>query len=100
MDAEFIIAIVAATLASSGLWSLVLYKVQRRDVKHDSLTKLILGLAYREITQLCREYIQRGHVTTDEYEDLVKYLFKPYKDLGGDGTAEKLVSEVQKLPIK
>lgn len=100
MSAEFVLAIVGATLASSGLWSLVLYKVQRRDIKHDSFTKLMLGLAYREITQLCMEYIQREHVTKDEYEDLIKYLFNPYKALGGNGTAEKLVGEVQKLPIK
>lgn len=100
MSAEFVLAIVGATLASSGLWSLVLYKVQRRDIKHDSLTKLMLGLAYREITLLCEKYLDRGYITKDEYEDLIKYLFAPYKALGGNGTAEKLVGEVQKLPIR
>ena len=92
---EFIIAIVAATLASSGLWSFILYKVQKHDEKKDSLTRLILGLAYREITELCIMYIQRGYITKDEYEDLIKYLFSPYKELGGDGTAEKLIEEIQ-----
>lgn len=100
MGAEFIVTIVVATLASSGLWSLVLYKVQKHDEKKDALTRLILGLAYREITELCIKYIQRGYVTKEEYEDLVKYLFTPYKELGGDGTAEKLIDEVKKLPIK
>lgn len=100
MGAEFIVTIVVATLASSGLWSLILYKVQKHDEKKDALTRLILGLAYREITELCIKYIQRGYVTKEEYEDLVKYLFTPYKELGGDGTAEKLIDEVKKLPIK
>jgi len=97
---EFIITIVVATLASSGLWSLILYKVQKHDEKKDALTRLILGLAYREITELCIKYIHRGYVTKEDYEDLVKYLFTPYKELGGDGTAEKLIDEVKKLPIK
>ena len=100
MGAEFIVTIVVATLASSGLWSLILYKVQKHDEKKDALTRLILGLAYREITELCIKYIQRGYVTKEEYEDLVKYLFMPYKELGGDGTAEKLIDEMKKLPIK
>lgn len=100
MNAEFIITIIAATLASTGFWSLVLYRVQKRDEKKDALTKLILGLAYREITELCLKYIHRGDITKDEYEDLIKYLFSPYEELGGDGTVKKLVDEVKKLPIK
>lgn len=100
MRADIIITIITATLASTGFWSLILYKVQKRDEKKDSLTRLILGLAYREITELCLKYIQRGYITKDEYEDLIKYLFAPYKELGGDGTAEKLIDEVKKLPIK
>lgn len=100
MNTEFILTIIVATLASTGFWSLVLYKIQKRDENKDSLTRLILGLAYREITELCIKYVQRGYITKDEYEDLIKYLFAPYKELGGDGTAEKLIDEVKKLPIK
>lgn len=97
---DIIVAIVVATLASSGLWSLILYLVQRKDTHKDALTKLMLGLAYREITVSCLDYINRGSITKDEYEDLIKYLFTPYKMLGGNGTAERLIGEVQKLPIK
>lgn len=100
MNVEFLVTLICATLASGGLWSLILYKIQRRDSKSDNLTKLMLGLAYREIVQLCMEYTHRGSVTKDEYEDLIKYLYSPYKALGGDGTAEKMIGEVQKLPIR
>lgn len=100
MRVEIVITIITATLASTGFWSLILYKVQKRDENKDALTKLILGLAYREITELCLHYIKRGYITKDEYEDLIRYLFAPYKELGGDGTAEKLIDEVKKLPIK
>lgn len=100
MGADFILAIIVATLASSGLWSFVLYLIQRKDKEKDALTKLMLGLAYREIMKLCLEYIERGSITKDEYEDLIKYLYDPYKELGGDGTAERLVNAVKALPIK
>ena len=99
MTVEIGIGLIAAVLASSGLWSVLLYKVQRKDSKRDNLTRLMLGLAHREIVTSCMEYIERGSVTKDEYDDLMKYLFTPYKALDGDGTAEKLVGEVQKLPI-
>ena len=36
----------------------------------------------------------------DEYKDLDDYLFKPYIALGGNGSAEKMMKEVSKLPIR
>ena len=42
----------------------------------------------------------------DEYgdimtvDDLMKYLWKPYNDLGGNGTAEKAISEVEHLELR
>ena len=100
MTTQLIFDLILAIFASSGLWTLILYFVQKRDNKKDNLTKLVLGLAYREITQMCFEYIKRGSITKDEYEDLNKYLFKPYIANGGNGTAEKMFAEVEKLPIK
>lgn len=97
---DLILPLILALFAASGFWTFILYLIQRRDKTKDSTAKLILGLGYRQITQLCMEYLNRGSITKDEYEDLVKYLYTPYIDLGGDGTAEKLVDEVKKLPIK
>lgn len=97
---DLIMPLILALFAASGFWTLILYLIQRRDKNKDATTKLILGLGYRQITQMCIEYISRGSITKDEYEDLIKYLYTPYLQLGGDGTAEKLVDEVKKLPIK
>ena len=36
----------------------------------------------------------------DEYDNLKNYLYEPYKKLGGNGTAERVMDEVDKLPIK
>lgn len=46
------------------------------------------------------EYIKRGWITKDEYEDLRDYLYKPYKELGGNGSAERIMLEVDKLEIR
>ena len=37
--------------------------------------------------------------TKDEYENLYEYLYKPYSALGGNGSAKKVMEEVNKLPI-
>ena len=93
---KFIVAVILAFIASSGFWGIILYRMQKKD----NLTKLVLGLAHQEIIRTCLVYIQRGYITKDEYEDLFKYLYKPYEALGGNGTAGKFIAEVEKLPIK
>ena len=99
MSIEVVVSLIVSVFASSGLWSLISFLIQRRDAKKDNLTKLVLGLAYDKIVTNCLKYIDRGSITKDEYEDLIKYLYKPYVNEGGDGTAERLVAEVGKLPI-
>ena len=44
-------------------------------------------------------YITKGSITQDEYENLYKYLYSPYKANGGNGSAERLMREIDKLPI-
>lgn len=91
--AEFVIAIIAAVFASTGLWQFILYKIQRRDKKSDAMTKLMLGIAHSYIMEQSANFINRGYITKDEYGDFMKYLYNPYLELGGDGTAEKVVEE-------
>lgn len=93
---ESIMAIVCTLLASSGFWSYLLRKQKRESAE----TKLMIGLGHVKIIDLCMKYIERGYITKDEYDSLNKYLFIPYKELGGNGTAERMMEEVAKLPIK
>jgi hypothetical protein len=93
-------AVVLAIFGSTGLWSLLTYLVQRRDKKVSTEGKMLRGLAHDRILALGEEYIKRGSVDTDEYENLHDYLYIPYKELGGNGTAEKIMEDVRKLPIK
>ena len=60
---------------------------------------MILGLGHAEIFRQCEQYLRRDGITKEELEDLDKYLFKPYKELGGNGTAESMVEQCHKLKI-
>jgi hypothetical protein len=59
-----------------------------------------MGLAYDKVTILGIAYIERGWITRDELEEYERYFFKPYKDLGGNGVAERIWMEVNKLPFR
>ena len=92
---QMLITVVCAVLASSGFWAFL----QSRNDKKDAKTKMLLGLGHDRIVTLAMRYIERGWITQDEYEDLNKYLYSPYQEMGGNGTAERLMVEVRKLPI-
>ena len=88
--------IVITFLASSGFWALITRFLDRKS----NQSRMILGLGHDKITYLCKAYIKRGWLTTDEFDNLYNYLYTPYKAMGGNGTAERLMAEVEKLPIK
>ena len=83
-------------MASSGFWAWL----QSRKDKKDAKTRMLLGLGHDRIIYLCMRYIDRGWISSDEHEDLMKYLYKPYTDMKGNGTAARLIEEVNKLPIR
>ncbi len=87
--------ILLAVLASSGLWAFVTKLSERKDVK----TKMLVGLGHDRIMWLGMKYIERGWITQDEYENLYEYLYKPYKAMGGNGSAKRVMQELNKLPI-
>lgn len=91
-----LISIFGGVLTSSGMWALILRFIDRRT----NQAKMILGLGHDKIIYLGKEYIKRGWITMDEYENLHDYLFIPYKNMGGNGAAEKIMDEVSKLPIR
>lgn len=98
---ELILAIITAAFASTGFWSFIMYKIQRRDKHKDAMTMIMLGLAHEKIMELGTKYINQGFILEDDYKDFMKYLYNPYIELGGDGTAEKFVEgQVKKLDIK
>ena len=78
-----------------------MFLIQRHDKNVNSPeSRMILGLGHDVIITKGEFYIQRGWITTDEYENLHDYLYKPYKEMGGNGAAERIINEVKKLPTK
>lgn len=61
---------------------------------------MLKGLGHDRICYLGECYIQRGYITKDEYENLHDYLYLPYKKLGGNGTAERIMKEIDRLSLK
>ena len=95
---SWMVAIITAAIsvaASSGFWQFL----QHRHDKKDAKTRLLIGLAHDRILFLGMSYIHRGYITKEEYDDLNKYLYEPYREAGGNGSAEKVMSEVDKLPM-
>lgn len=84
-----------SVIASSGFWAFV----QKKSDKNDAELKMLVGLAHDRITWLGMKYIEAGHITQDEYENLNNYLYEPYQAIGGNGSARKIMQEVNKLPI-
>lgn len=92
---QIIITIFSSVLASSGLWAYLSKRTENKDVK----TEMLIGLAHDRIMYLGMSYIERRYITQDEYENLKVYLFEPYEKLGGNGSAKRIMQEVDKLPI-
>lgn len=100
MNMNTLTAIILAVFASSGFWAFIQTVWTRRNAKQSAGQRLILGIAYLQIIYLCDYYMTRGTITPDEYKELNKYLYEPYAEMGGNGTAALLMDEVKKLPIK
>ena len=100
MNTETIITIAGIVLASSGLWKFIETVWVNTHHKQTAEEKLLLGLAFNRIIKIATKHIEKGWIDVDEYHELNKYLFKPYKEAGGNGTAQKMIDEVEKLPMK
>ncbi len=99
---QTLLAILGSVLASSGFWAYIQERDKRKAAKNkqnDLETKMLIGLAHDRIICLGMVYIERGYITEDEYENLYGYLYKPYEKLGGNGSAKRIMTEVDKLAI-
>ena len=104
--------IIGAIFGGSGVTFLT-FLIQRHDRKTDKrqeeytelsrkiseIADAVKGQGHDRVIYLGGRYIQRGGITKDEYENLHDYIYLPYKALGGNGTAEKVMEDVKNLPI-
>jgi hypothetical protein len=91
---ELAATVICAVFASNGFWTLL----EKRREKKDAKTQMILGLGHDRIIHLCKYYIEQGFISADDLDNLYTYLYLPYKAMGGNGVAERLVHRVEELP--
>jgi hypothetical protein len=97
-----LVTVLCSVIASSGFWAYVQKRNETKDVK----AEMLVGLGHDRIVYLGLHYLERkdengdSYITRDEYENLHDYLYVPYKKLGGDGSAERVMNDVMKLPIR
>lgn len=100
MNSTVLTTIIVAIFGSTGFWALISNLIAARSSNKTAEAEMLMGLGHDRIVYLGEKYIKRGSITKDEYENLHDYLYAPYKKLNGNGTAKKIMDEVEKLPIK
>ena len=93
--AQVLVSVILALIGSTGFWSWILAKREKNDAK----ALLLRGIAHDIIVNRGTEYLTRGYITADEYENLHDYLFDPYEKMGGNGSAKRIMEQVKKLPL-
>lgn len=93
---EILLTSLVTIIGSSGIWGYITVKY----TKARSSDKLLRGISQHLIIQEGRRLLEKGYVTTSEYTNLHRGLYRPYKRAGGNGLAEKIINEVEKLPIR
>lgn len=87
--------IIITLIGSAGFWGFL----DAHRTKKSASTRLLVGIAHDRIVYLGMKYVSRGYITKDEYENLNDYLFEPYTECGGNGSAKRVMEEVRKLPL-
>ena len=85
---------VTALLGSSGIWVWIKTKSDRNN----SEDRLLLAVARNQLVEQGREYLKRGYITMDEYEEYEDH-YQLYSNLGGNGLARRVFEQVDDLPM-
>lgn len=108
MNPETQVVIVTALLSaitSSGVMSLIIYLLQRRDKKKEredantsAQTRMLIGLGHDRVIYLTDRFVRRGSITLKEKRNL-EFLYAPYRDMGGNGDCKIGYDACQNLPV-
>lgn len=102
MNVELIVTALIAVLSSSGIWA---YLDSRKKEKRadrgleDAERRLIVAIARSQLVSLSLEYIKIGKISVEQADALTS-LYEPYKELHGNGNAERLYKQAINLPVK
>lgn len=93
---SIVITAAAAVLASTGFWSYL----EVKDTASSARVNLLKGIGYFALNQTAIQRLHDGYITPEQYTEMYRYLYEPYVALGGNGSAERLMELVSKLPQK
>lgn len=67
--------------------------------RQKAMTDGILAIIHDRIHSIYIECKNKGYATVDDIENMER-LYKPYADLGGNGTGTELLKRVKQMPDK
>ena len=97
---ENITEIALAIFASTGFWAFCQFLVQRYFDRKSTVKAALLGLLHERLVEQCEAFLKRGYVTEGEIRDLEDYIYRPYRNLGGNGTGEQMFEKTRELMFK
>lgn len=74
-------------------------RIEKLDNDLQQRKNISRALLHHEIFQTAKQALKNKSITEFELENLEE-LYIPYKEIGGNGTAEKLYEECRRLPIQ
>ena len=100
-----IVAIAGIIFASTGLWTFIQEVYRRHCIKKEDARLLLVkqatsGLLYIGMQMSAQAIFRRGFIDPQELHDIEKYMYEPYRALGGNGSAEALMHKLAELPFK
>lgn len=81
------------------LFKIVKQKEQEDRHLEEVVLQAVKALTHDSFFRYCRYLLKEGYVTTETLENL-EHLYQSYKELGMNGTGDKLMAECRQLPIK
>lgn len=109
-----VITLLVGIFGSTGVWTYLASKREKNsevykkidDIEKrvdgyiENMKNMVMGQTYVNIVRTCEYWLERGWAEADDIRDLEHYLYDPYREWGGNGTAERLFKQVCELPNK
>lgn len=86
--------LITTVLSGPGIWAWA----KTRTARNKSEDRLLLQIAKNQLVVQGREYLKRGYITMDEYEEY-EAEYQAYSYLGGNGLARRIFEQVDDLPM-
>ena len=74
-------------------------KLKKDKAKEKAIEDGVQALLRNELVREYREYKAKGELSILDKEN-IESMFRQYKNLGGNGTVEQLITELMQLPTK